>query len=168
MQIKNLQPNGQVYVYDRDNTTLKVARVVSVSQPHYDTNNFNGNGGYNYNPGQNYNFQKYVDLVIEIDGKVSAPYVCPENSEVVSTNNLAISPDINPLIREVESTKNGIEHQLSQRESLEEKVKRCTEILTAYNPAFKERKEIDSRFEKIESGQSKLESMMQELLNKLS
>lgn len=159
MFFKDIKPDSNIFVYNRQDNTLKTGRVVSVSPPHLDTNFANRQASYDAS------MAMYVDVVLDINGNITPPYVCPEKSEIVYANNIVLCPDITPIIREVEATKNAAEQQLSQREVLEERVKKCNDILSEYNPQFRKEKEYDERFNKIEGSMDKMTKMFEQFMN---
>lgn len=158
MYFKDIKPESSIYVYNRKETTLQPARVVSVSTPHLDSN---------MRQQQSYNnaMQMYVDVVLDINGNTTAPYVCPENSEIVYAGDLVMTPDITPILREIESAKNTAQQSLAQREALEERVKKCDELLAQYNPAFREKREMDSRLTKVEGAVGRIEEMFEKFMS---
>lgn len=165
MFFKDIKPESSIYVYNRQTNTLDTARVVSVSPPYYD-NNFSHRQSASYD---NYN-NMYVDMVLDIQGNVTPPYVCPEKSEIVYANNLVICPDIAPILREVESTKNQAEQQLAnfKPEILKERINKCDNILAEYNPSFRKEKEIDNRINQIEGSVNEMKDMFRQFMNEWS
>lgn len=157
MFFKDIKPESTLYVYNQQANTLNTARVVSVSQPHYD----------NYRPGQSsYNdpYAMYVDIVLDIEGNTTPPYVCPEKSEIVYANQLVLCPDITPILKQVEAVKNQAEQQLAQKETLEERVKKCTSILTEWNPTFKREMQNENRIKGLEDSVGRMEKLFEQFM----
>lgn len=158
MFFKDIKPESTLYVYNQQSNTLSPARVVSVSQPHYD-NNFRG-GQQSYSDP----YAMYVDVVLDIDGNITPPYVCPEKSEIVYANQVVLCPDITPILKQVEAVKNQAEQQLAQKDVLEERIKKCTAILTEWNPTFKREVENENRIQSLENSIGRMEKMFEQFM----
>lgn len=156
MLFKDLKQNYPVYILDKQDIKMKQGKVTSVSFPHYDNN---------YRPSSaQSNMQMIVDVTIEADGK-TAIYSMPENASITFAGDLVLSTEQAGLTREVEAMKNQAEMILASVERQKEIVDKATALLTELNPAFKEKRENEERFGKIESSIANLSDMMQKFIN---
>ena len=110
--------------------------------------------------------QMVVDVTID-DGGSSRTYAIPDNTSVTYTNGLVLSTDREGVIREVEILKNQCAEELAKIEEYRKSVSECEKILTEWNPAFREKRETEERFSKLETSMSDLKSMMSGLIKEL-
>ena len=110
--------------------------------------------------------QLVVDVTID-DGGSSRTYAIPDNTSVTYTNGLVLSTDREGVIREVEILKNQCADELAKIEDYRKSVSECEKILTEWNPAFREKRETEERFSKLETSMSDLKSMMSGLIKEL-
>lgn len=110
--------------------------------------------------------QMVVDVTID-DGGSSRTYAIPDNSSVTYSNGLVLSTDRDGVIREVEILRNQCADELSKIEEYRKSVSECEKILTEWNPAFREKRETEERFSKLETSMSDLKSMMSGLIKEL-
>ena len=110
--------------------------------------------------------QLVVDVTID-DGGSSRTYAIPDNTSVTYTNGLVLSTDREGVIREVEILKNQCAEELAKIEEYRKSVSECEKILTEWNPAFREKRETEERFSKLETSMSDLKSMMAGLIKEL-
>ena len=110
--------------------------------------------------------QLVVDVTID-DGGSSRTYAIPDNTSVTYTNGLVLSTDRDGVIREVEILKNQCADELAKIEEYRKSVCECEKILTEWNPAFREKRETEERFSKLETSMSDLKSMMSGLIKEL-
>ena len=110
--------------------------------------------------------QMVVDVTID-DGGSSRTYAIPDNSSVTYTNGLVLSTDRDGVIREVEILRNQCAEELAKIEEYRKSVSECEKILTEWNPAFREKRETEERFSKLETSMSDLKSMMSGLIKEL-
>ena len=107
-----------------------------------------------------------VDVTID-DGGSSRTYAIPDNTSVTYTNGLVLSTDREGVIREVEILRNQCAEELAKIEEYRKSVSECEKILTEWNPAFREKRETEERFSKLETSMSDLKSMMSGLIKEL-
>lgn len=153
MLFKDLKTGFPVYVYDRNTIEVKQGKVVNVTSPHIDRNQFT--------MGAN----MVVDITIEYDGGPRT-YTFKDDTETGYTGSLVITTEKSNIIREIEAAKEQSEEALSQVESHRQRVEKYTSILAEYNPAIKEKKAIDERFGKLENSMDELKQMITGLLIK--
>lgn len=110
--------------------------------------------------------QLVVDVTID-DGGSSRTYAIPDNTSVTYTNGLVLSTDREGVIREVEILRNQCAEELAKIEEYRKSVSECEKILTEWNPVFREKRETEERFSKLETSMSDLKSMMSGLIKEL-
>ena len=110
--------------------------------------------------------QMVVDVTID-DGGSSRTYAIPDNTSVTYTNGLVLSTDRDGVIREVEILRNQCAEELAKIEDYRKSVSECEKILTEWNPVFREKRETEERFSKLETSMSDLKSMMSGLIKEL-
>ena len=110
--------------------------------------------------------QLVVDVTID-DGGSSRTYAIPDNTSVTYTNGLVLSTDRDGVIREVEILRNQCAEELAKIEDYRKSVSECEKILTEWNPVFREKRETEERFSKLETSMSDLKSMMSGLIKEL-
>ena len=110
--------------------------------------------------------QMVVDVTID-DGGSSRTYAIPDNTSVTYTNGLVLSTDREGVIREVEILRNQCADELAKIEEYRKSVSECEKILAEWNPVFREKRETEERFSKLETSMSDLKSMMSGLIKEL-
>ena len=80
---------------------------------------------------------------------------------------MVLSTDREGVIREVEILRNQCAEELAKIEEYRKSVSECEKILTEWNPAFREKRETEERFSKLETSMSDLKSMMSGLIKEL-
>lgn len=157
MLFKDLKINYPVYALRKDNDVMKAiqGKVVSVSAPHVE----------NIRPGQMSTSQLVVDVTIDLDGERNT-YSIPEMLSVTyAGNSLVLSVDRDGILREIEAMKAQSEEALRSVDKHKKILDDCTSILSDWNPAFKDKKEADERFNKIEESVSNLTEMFSKFMN---
>lgn len=107
-----------------------------------------------------------VDVTIE-DGGFTRTYTMPDNISVTYANNLVLSTDMEGVLREVEILKNQRTEELSKVDEYKKDVDDCEKILAEWNPVFREKRETEERFTKLETSMSDLKNMMAGLIKEL-
>ena len=110
--------------------------------------------------------QMVVDVTID-DGGSSRTYAIPDNTSVTYSNGLVLSTDREGVIREVEILRNQCADELAKIEEYRKSVSECEKILAEWNPVFREKRETEERFSKLETSMSDLKSMMSGLIKEL-
>ena len=110
--------------------------------------------------------QMVVDVTID-DGGSSRTYAIPDNTSVTYTHGLVLSTDREGVIREVEILRNQCADELAKIEEYRKSVSECEKILAEWNPVFREKRETEERFSKLETSMSDLKSMMSGLIKEL-
>lgn len=111
--------------------------------------------------------QMVVDITIEENG-ASKTYTTPDSLSVTyAGNELVITTEREGILKEVESIKAQNEDELSKVNARRNTVSECETILAEWNPQFKERRETEERFTKIETSMTDLKGMLSDLIKEL-
>lgn len=151
MLFKDLKSGYPIYIFDRDKVTFTQAKVLSVTPPHFDSHYGNPT-------------EMVVDVAIEGFDK---PYTFKENTDTGYINNLVVSIDRDRALLEVENLQTQSEQAWDKRETFKETAEKCAKIRAEYSPAFKEKKETEERFTKLEGSVSELKDMIKGLVKEL-
>lgn len=161
MIFKDLKQGNSVYILDRENFEYKEGKVVFSSSPYID------------NQHRQVSPTMVIDFKILVEGK-EVSYTIPDSLFICYTNNLAISVDKESLAKEIESIKIEAENFLAsvdQKKAKNEKIlEKASDLLAELNPMFKQKIEMENRFEKIEgsiNGFNKKMDKIEEMLSKL-
>lgn len=152
MLFKDLKQGYMVYLFDRTNITINTVKVVSVNPPHIDTH-----------------FGNITEMVVDItveDGSNNRTYTFKDGSEVGYSGTLVISPNRDSILRELEVMKNSSEEALKQVDRHKETVEKCGKLLVDFNPQYKEKKETEERFSRMEDTMKKMQEMMSMIISK--
>ena len=152
MAFKDVKQNYSVYILNKQDITITDGKVISVGFPHLDLNT-------KPTMGQS---QMVVDVTIEANLK-TATYSIPENLSVTYAGDVVLSTDKQGLMAEVEQMKNTAEKIL---ESVPKQ--KTAALLSELNPIYKEKKETEQRFSKIEESISRMESTVNNFINSFS
>lgn len=152
MYFKDLKQNYVVYIFDKQNIKVRQGKVINVSLPHFDSvkNAMHTN--------------MVVDLTVEEDGKNSI-YTLKEDTDTGYTDTAMITTDKQNIIREIEMGKSQSEETLSQVEMHKDRINKYSQILAEFNPAIKEKQEIDARFGKLETSINDIKTMLSGIAN---
>lgn len=110
--------------------------------------------------------QMVVDVTIE-DGGLTRTYTMPDNTSVTYAKDLVLSTDREGVLREVEILKNQRTEELSKVDEYKKDVDDCEKILAEWNPVFREKRETEERFTKLETSILDLKNMMAGLIKEL-
>lgn len=151
MLFKDLKNGYSLYIFDRDKVTFTQVKVLEITPPHFD--------GHFGNP-----TEMVVDVTVE---GFPRPYTFKDNTDTGYVNNLVISTDREKGLREVEALKAQSEQALSKKDTYEANIDKCSKILSEFSPAFKEKRENEERFSKLEGSVSELKDMIKGLVKEL-
>lgn len=151
MLFKDLKSGYALYIFDRDKVTFTQAKVLSVNPPHFD--NHYGSPT-----------EMVVDVTIEGFQK---PYTFKENTDTGYINSLVVSTDREKALLEVENLQAQSEQAWNKRDIYKETADKCAQIRAEYSPAFKEKKETEERFSKLEGSVCELKDMIKGLVKEL-
>ena len=150
MLFKDLKQNYPVHIFDKQNVEYIQGKVTSVSLPRMQMPNMNMNS---------LNNSMVVDITIDAGGR-SATYTIPEGLSVTYAGNLVLSVEVDGVVKEIEAMKNTAEQVLNSVERQKEIKKKTCELLVELNPVYKEKKDTEERFNKIETSVSEMKNML--------
>lgn len=154
MLFKDLKNGYQVYLLHKG-TDLKVnvGKVTAISPSRF--------------PQGMQAMQMVVDVTIE-EESVTKTYTIPDTLAVsYAGSDLVLATDRDGIIKEIEAIKACNEGELAKVETRKNTVKQCESILTEWNPQFKEKRETEERFSKLETSITDLKSMLSGLVKEL-
>lgn len=111
--------------------------------------------------------QMVIDITIESSNK-TATYTIPENLSITYAGDIVLSTDKVCLAREVESMKNTAEKIIESVPKQKEAIEKATALLADINPVYKEKKETEQRFAKIEESINRMESTVTNFIKSFS
>lgn len=156
MLFKDVKQNYPVYILDKQELIISQGKVQSVGFPRMDIMSKMPNGT-----------QTVVDVTIDNNGK-TATYTIPENLSITYAGNIVLSTDKEGLVHEVEAMKNSAEQILASVDKQKSILEKANTLLSDLNPIYREKKETDLRFSKIESSIGELKEMFSKFLNTAS
>ena len=151
MLFKDLKNGYPIYIFDRDKITFTQTKVLGVNLPHFD--NHYGNPT-----------EMVVDVTI--DG-MSKPYTFKENTDTGYVGSLVITTERDKALLEVENLQTQSEQAWNKRDTYKDIAEKCAQIRAEFSPAFKEKKETEERFSKLEGSVSELKDMIKGLVKEL-
>lgn len=158
MTFKDLKPGYQVYILRKDieGFNVNTGKVVNISPSRFPQSQGNFQA-----------MQMVVDVTIEENG-ASKTYTTPDSLSVTyAGNELVIATEREGILREIETIKAHNEDELSKVAARRAVVAKCEKILTEWNPLFKEKRENEERFAKLETSMTDLKSMLSGLIKEL-
>lgn len=150
MLFKDLKQNYPVHIFDKQNVEYIQGKVTSVSLPRMQMPSMNMNS---------LNNSMVVDITIDAGGR-SATYTIPEGLSVTYAGNLVLSVEVDGVVKEIEAMNNTAEQVLNSVERQKEIKKKTCELLVELNPVYKEKKDTEERFNKIETSVSEMKNML--------
>lgn len=144
MLFKDLKVGDTLYLFNKNNISLLMEKVVSVSAPRVDSNIAMG---------------MVVDISIS-----NKTYTMKESSDICYTGNFIISSDRNSILREVESQKASNEALIAREEILKAEQPKLDSIIDQLAPERKERKEQEERMHRMEKQLGALTNMVEQLI----
>lgn len=152
MLFKDVKQNYTVYILNKQDMNISQAKVSAVGFPRMDIM-------------QNApNTQTVIDITLDSNGKI-ATYTIPENLSVTYAGNIVLSTDKDGLMHEIEAMKNNAEQVLASVDKQKQILDKANTLLSELNPVYKEKKETDLRFSKIENSISEMKDMFANFLN---
>lgn len=162
MNFKELKPNYPIHILDKtEGVKYVLGKVLNVGQPRY-------NMPTQQAPGSMPNFSMpsmKVDVTIEADGKTNT-YALTENVSVDSIGNILFSIDKDGIIRELDATISHCEQYLSEEERIKKDLNDSKMLKGQLDTSYKDKQEVDRRFEKIEKNQEEMGDMMRKIMQK--
>lgn len=158
MMFKDIKQNYPVFIFNKQDLSVVQGKVVATTFPHVDVNAQKVTPTA-ISPTNSISTQMVVDVTIEAGGK-TATYTIPESLSVTYAGNIVLSTDREGISREVEALKSSAEQVLLSVEKQKEIVEKTTALLAELNPVYKEKKENEERFTKIESSVAEMKTML--------
>ena len=157
MLFKDLKVGYPVYILHKGNSLrVEIGKVAAISPSRFPQTQ-----------GNFQTMQMVVDITIEENG-ASKTYTTPDSLSVTyAGNELVITTEREGILKEVESIKAQNEDELSKVNARRNTVSECETILAEWNPQFKERRETEERFTKIETSMTDLKGMLSDLIKEL-
>lgn len=157
MLFKDLKTGYQVYVLHKGvNLKVNIGKVTAVSPSRFPQTQ-----------GNFQTMQMVVDVTIEEEG-ANKTYTIPDSLTVTyAGNDLVIATERSGVLKEVETIKAQNESELERIETRRKIVSECERILAEWNPQFKEKRETEERFAKLETSMTDLKSMLSGLIKEL-
>ena len=154
MLFKDIKQNYTVYILDKQDMNISQAKVSAVGFPRMDI--------MQNTPGAN--AQTVIDITLDSNGKI-ATYTIPESLSVTYAGNIVLSTDKDGLMHEIEAMKNNAEQVIASVDKQKQILEKANILLSELNPVYKEKKETDLRFSKIENSISEMKDMFANFLN---
>lgn len=157
MLFKDLKIGYQVYILHKgDDIKVGVGKVTAVSPPRFPQTQ-----------GNFQTMQMVIDVTIEENGE-SRTYTTPDSLSVTyAGNELVITTEREGILKEVETIKAHNEDELSKVATRRALVEQCERVLAEWNPQFKEKRETEERFSKLETSMADLKGMLSGLIKEL-
>lgn len=146
MQFKEAQIGLPVYIFNRNELVLIADKIKMVNPSHFDINVPAGK------------------MVVDITTNGDKRYSIDDTLTIAYFDNCAISLDRDHILREIEIYKTNSESILQDISRHENIVEKCNKILIENNPELREKRETESRFNKIEDSISELKNMIAEFI----
>jgi hypothetical protein len=138
---KDSKSGYPAYMLDKEALRVSEGRIVNVGQPYIEPQK----------PGQLApSMQRLVDVTIEADGKTQT-FVIPEMLSVTYAGHLVISLERDDILREVKALRQQSVSAIDALPRHKETLSRCDAILAELDVEFKEKRERDSRLDRLES-----------------
>lgn len=154
MLFKDLNPNYPIFIFNKTDITVQEGKVINKGLPHFDMLH-------------NTTSAMVTDITIKA-GDVTKTYTFKDDTEIGYAENLVISPNRDAILREVESIKDQSEQVLNQIDLHKATIEKCNKVLSEFNPVFKEKKETEQRFSKLESSVEDIKTMISNLSNTIN
>ena len=151
MLFKDLKNGYPIYVFDRDKVEFTQSKVLDITPSHFDSHFGNPT-------------EMVVDVTIEGFPK---SYTFKDGTDVGYVGSIVISVEREKCLKEVEALKVQSEQALSKKDIYEANIDKCSKILSEFSPVFKERRETEERFSKLEGSVNELKNMIKGLVNEL-
>lgn len=154
MFFKDIKQDYPVYILDKQQLTISQGKVLSIGFPRADLLQRPST-----NPAP-----IVVDVTIQ-NGDKSATYTIPENLSITYAGDIVLSTDKEGLVHEIEALKNRAEQVLQSIDKQKEILEKANVLLADLNPVYKEKKETDLRFSKIETSISEMKDLFTKFIN---
>lgn len=166
MLFKDLKQGYPVYILDRMNVDVRTANVVTVGTPHIDTNYRSQQSNNMMSPFNNIT-EMVVDITVDENG-TNRTYTFKDTLESGYCGQMLISTNRDCILRELEAIKTHAEDALKDVDKHKTSIEKCSKLMVEFNPAYKDKKETEERFSKLEIGMDELKTMMKNMLSSVS
>lgn len=155
MIFRDIKQGYPVYILNKQELTISQGKVASAGFPRLDTNPMSGKT------------EMVIDITVDDGSGKTGSYVIPEGLSVTYAGNLVLATEKPSLAAEVEAMKSGAEQALASVDRQREILDKATALLAELNPAFREKRENDKRFDAIEGSVDELKDLVKALMGKL-
>lgn len=151
MIFKDVKQGDAIYLFDRNNISVQTGKVTAVTGSHA--------GKYNNT------FEMVVDITINVDENTQT-YTFKDSNEVSYNGQIMITPNRDSIIREVKQLKSQAEDVIKNIDKSKQTIEKCSTLIAEFDPIYKERKENDERYSKLETEIASIKEMISNLANK--
>lgn len=148
MIFKDVKQGQTVYLFDRNTVDMKECKVTQVGLSHIDT--------------FNKQFEMVIDITIDT-GNGQQTYTFKDSNEVGYAGQLMITPNRDNVLREIQSLKSQSEETLNKIDQYKQTVEKCNTLLATFDPIYKDKKETDEKFSRLESSINELKELISHL-----
>ena len=146
MNFKDLKSGNEIYAVDLQKVIVYSGKVTSdATLPHTDPKFGIA--------------QLVVDVTVDVNGE-NKTYVLPADNDSAYPTNMVVTTSRDVVLRELKAKKSTSQQNLSMKNYHEECIEKCDKYIAMYDPAFREKQEIEARFSRIEEGQEKIMEML--------
>ena len=154
MIFRDIKQGYPVYILNKQDLTILQGKVASAGFPRLDTNPMSGKT------------EMVIDIMVDDGSGKTGSYVIPEELSVTYAGNLVLATEKAALAGEVEAMKSSAEQALASVDRQREILDKATALLSDLNPAFREKRENDKRFDDLESSVNELKDLVRQLASK--
>lgn len=154
MIFRDIKQGYPVYILNKQDLTILQGKVASAGFPRLDTNPMSGKT------------EMVIDIAVDDGSGKTGSYVIPEGLSVTYAGNLVLATEKAALAGEVEAMKSSAEQALASVDRQREILDKTTALLSDLNPAFREKRENDKRFDDLESSVNELKDLVRQLASK--
>lgn len=151
MIFKDIKQGDTIYLFDRNNISVQTGKVTAVSGSHA--------GKYNNT------FEMVVDVTVNVNENTQT-YTFKDSNEVSYNGQIMITPNRDNVIREVKQLKSQAEDVVKNIDKSKQTIEKCSSLISEFDPVYKERRENDARYSKLESEIASIKEMITNLANK--
>lgn len=151
MIFKDVKQGDTIYLFDRNSISVQTGKVTAVTGSHA--------GKYNNV------FEMVVDITISTDAGTQT-YTFKDSNEISYNGQIMLTPNKENVVREVKQLKSQAEDVLNNVEKSKETIAKCSTLIAEFDPIYKERKQNDERYSKLESEIASIKEMITNLANK--
>lgn len=162
---KNLPKGSPIYILTKgEDLTYREGIINNIGLPRMEVNQ-------NSFPAS----RTVLDMTFTVDGKTYTEAVGEMDSMFQSkqfTSTTLIATDSDTILRELRATLKSSEDYIKSTETeipkQQKRIEQCKELIGSLDTDYAEKKEFDQRIKRLEDGASETNSMLKEILKKLS